>query len=261
VSAALQKGAALPCDMERLAEVGCRHGVAVIEVAACAIGSETLWNGEWQKIGKPHGDVSCFSFHSLKLVSAGDGGMLTTQNPEWDAQFRLLRQHAMSVPTTVRYGSTQVSFESYPTVGFNYRMTDIQAAVGREQLKRLPAILQQRRRLASRYADLAADIPGLAFPAEPSWARSNWQRYCVRLPKGLGQRSVMQALLEKGISARRGIMCSHMEPAYAELALRQELPWSEQAQDECILLPLYAQMSDREQLEVVDALREAVLRR
>ena len=108
MSAALQKGAALPCDMERLVEVGRRHGVAVIEVAACAIGSETLWNGEWQKIGKPHGDVSCFSFHPLKLVSTGDGGMLTTQNPEWDAQFRLLRQHAMSVPTTVRYGSTQV---------------------------------------------------------------------------------------------------------------------------------------------------------
>ena len=76
--------------MERLVEVGRRHGVAVIEVAACAIGSETLWNGEWQKIGKPHGDVSCFSFHPLKLVSTGDGGMLTTQNPEWDAQFRLL---------------------------------------------------------------------------------------------------------------------------------------------------------------------------
>jgi perosamine synthetase len=94
VSAALQKGAALPCDMERLVEVGRRHGVAVIEVAACATGSETLWNGQWQKIGKPHGDVSCFSFHPLKLVSTGDGGMLTTQNPEWDAQFRLLRQHA-----------------------------------------------------------------------------------------------------------------------------------------------------------------------
>ena len=84
MSAALQKGAALPCDMERLVEVGRRHGVAVIEVAACAIGSETLWNGEWQKIGKPHGDVSCFSFHPLKLVSTGDGGMLTTRNPEWD---------------------------------------------------------------------------------------------------------------------------------------------------------------------------------
>jgi len=248
-------------DLQPIVPIARRHNLRLIEDAACSSGSEMLWNGEWEKIGKPHGDVSCFSFHPLKLVSTGDGGMLTTQNPEWDAQFRLLRQHAMSVPTTVRYGSTQVIFESYPTVGFNYRMTDIQAAVGREQLKRLPAILQQRRRLASRYADLAADIPGLAFPAEPSWARSNWQSYCVRLPKGLDQRSVMQALLDKGISTRRGIMCSHREPAYAELALRQELPWSEQAQDECILLPLYAQMSDREQLEVVDALREAVLRR
>ncbi len=109
-------------------------------------------------IGKPHSDVSCFSFHPRKVVSMGDGGMLTTQNPEWDAQFRLLRQHAMSVPTTVRYGSTQVIFESYPTIGFNYRMTDIQAAVGREQLRRLPAIVRERRALATRYAELLAGI-------------------------------------------------------------------------------------------------------
>ena len=114
MSAALQKGAALPCDMERLVEVGRRHGVAVIEVAACAIGSETLWNGEWQKIGKPHGDVSCFSFHPRKVISTGDGGMLTTANAQWDREFRLLRQHAMSVPDTVRHGATRGDLRVVP---------------------------------------------------------------------------------------------------------------------------------------------------
>ena len=255
MSAALQKGAALPCDMERLVEVGRRHGVAVIEVAACAIGSETLWNGEWQKIGKPHGDVSCFSFHPLKLVSTGDGGMLTTQNPEWDAQFRLLRQHAMSVPTTVRYGSTQVIFESYPTVGFNYRMTDIQAAVGREQLRRLPGILRERRALARRYAELLKGIDGLQCPLEPDWARSNWQSYCVRLPPHVEQLAVMQSMLDAAVSTRRGIMCSHREPAYADSPVRRPLPHSEQAQDRCILLPLYPSMRDDEQQAVASALR------
>ena len=123
-----------------------RHGIPLIEDAACAIGSEILWNGRWEKIGKPHGDVACFSFHPRKVITTGDGGMITTANAEWDARFRLLRQHGMSVPDTVRHGSREVIFESYPEVGFNYRMTDIQAAVGREQLKRLPEIVDRRRR-------------------------------------------------------------------------------------------------------------------
>jgi len=261
VSAALQKGAALPCDMKRLVEVGRRHGVAVIEVAAYATGSETLWNGEWQKIGKPHGDVSCFSFHPLKSVSTGDGGMLTTQNPAWDAQFRLLRQHVMSVPTTVRYGSTQVIFESYATVGFNYRMTDIQAAVGREQLKRLPEIVSQRREMASRYAkELSADANSVASPAEPAYARSNRQSYCVRLPAALQQHRVMQLPLDAGISSRRGIMCSHRELACADIPLRRPLPHSEQAQDGCILLPLYPSMTTADLMSVASALRRACAR-
>jgi perosamine synthetase len=251
----------MPCDLTRIVPLARRLGLPLIEDAACAIGSEILWDDRWEMIGRPHGDVACFSFHPRKVVSTGDGGMLTTRNADWDRQFRLLRQHAMSVPATERHESAKVIFESYPAVGFNYRLTDIQAAVGREQLKRLPAILKQRRRLAARYADLAADISGLTLPAEPSWARSNWQSYCVRLPAGLDQRAVMQALLDAGISTRRGVMCSHREPAYAELSLRQDLPRSEQAQDECVLLPLYAQMSDSEQLAVVDALRRAVLRR
>ena len=262
MSAALQKGAALPCDMERLVEVGRRHGVAVIEVAACAIGSETLWNGEWQKIGKPHGDVSCFSFHPLKLVSTGDGGMLTTQNPEWDAQFRLLRQHAMSVPTTVRYGSTQVIFESYPTVGFNYRMTDIQAAVGREQLKRLPAILQQRRRLAARYADLARghSRSGISRASHRGRARIG-RATASACPRALISAASCRRCSTRQ-SARAGASCAATaSPPTPNCRCARNCRWSEQAQDECILLPLYAQMSDREQLEVVDALREAVLRR
>jgi dTDP-4-amino-4,6-dideoxygalactose transaminase len=187
--------------------------------------------------------------------------MLTTRNADWDRQFHLLRQHAMSVPDTVRHDATEVIFESYPTVGFNYRMTDIQAAVGREQLKRLPELMRQRRRLAARYADIAADIPGLGIPCEPSWACSNWQSFCVRLPAGVAQREAMQAMLEAGVATRRGIMCSHRERAYSSHGLRQDLPESERAQDECILIPLYAQMSDREQVDVVAALRRAVATR
>jgi perosamine synthetase len=247
----------MPCDLPAVIEIGRRRGLAVVEDAACAIGSEIRWQGRWEKIGKPHADVACFSFHPRKVMSTGDGGMLTTSNAEWDQRFRLLRQHAMSVPDTVRHGSNQVIFESYPMLGYNYRMTDIQAAVGREQLKRLPAIIARRRALAERYRALLSGIPGVELPFEPEWAHSNWQSFCVRLPRGSDQRAVMQHLLDQGVSARRGIMCSHREEAYRDLPLRQPLPQSEDAQEHCILLPLYHQMTDADQAQVAAALRQA----
>ena len=247
----------MPCDLARIVEIGRRRGITVIEDAACAIGSEIEWNGEWEKIGKPHADVACFSFHPRKVISTGDGGMLTTRHAEWDAQFRLLRQHAMSVSASVRHGSSQVIFESYPTVGYNYRITDIQAAVGREQLKRLPEIVAKRRELAARYATLLSDTPGLVLPVEPAWARTNWQSYSVRLPAGFDQRQLMQAMLDDGIGCRRGIMCSHLEPAYRGLDLPHSLAHSVSAQRDCVLLPLYPQMTESEQRSVVASLQAA----
>jgi len=249
----------MPCDLRGLKRIAQRHALPLIEDAACAVGSEVLWDGEWQKIGRPHADIACFSFHPRKVMSTGDGGMITTANKEWDDRFRLLRHHGMSVPDTVRHGSNQVVFESYPMVGYNYRMTDIQAAVGREQLKRLPQIVKRRRELADAYRLLLdkTPVPGLRLPEEPAWARSNWQGFCVRLPDGCDQLSVMQSMLDDRIATRRGIMCSHREPAYRDLPPRGSLSRSEQAQDRCIILPLYHQMSESEQRRVVAALTKA----
>ena len=246
----------MPCDLAALLKLARARNLFLIEDAACAIGSEILWDGQWQKIGRPHGDIACFSFHPRKVMSTGDGGMLTTSNPEWDAKFRLLRQHAMSVPDTVRHGSAQVIFESYPVTGYNYRMTDIQAAVGREQLKRLDTIIQGRRRLAANYTRMLADIRGVTPPSEPQWAHSNWQSYSVRLAPELDQRAVMQSMLDAGVSTRRGIMCTHREPAYAKYAA-QPLPHSVAAQEHTVLLPLYIQMTDEEQSNVVKELQRA----
>jgi len=251
----------MPCDLASLVPIAERHGLPLIEDAACAAGSEILWNGEWERIGKPHGDAACFSFHPRKLVSTGDGGMITTRHKGWDKQFRLWRQHAMSVPDTVRHSSNEVIFETYPELGFNYRMTDIQAAVGREQLKKLPGIVARRRELASRYSSLLADMPGLITPVEPEWARSNWQSYCVRLPKSCDQKQTMQALLDRGISTRRGIMCAHREPAYRQQPWRSQgsLRMSEQAQETAIILPLYDELALSDQEYIAERLRAAVL--
>ncbi|WP_342240785.1 DegT/DnrJ/EryC1/StrS family aminotransferase [Inquilinus sp. OTU3971] len=248
----------MPCDLGAILAIARAHGLAVIEDAACAAGSEILFNGRWEKIGRPRGDIACFSFHPRKLVSVGDGGMLTTNNPDWDARFRLLRQHGMSVSDTVRHGSSRVVFEEYEVPAYNYRLTDLQAAIGRQQLKRLPAIVARRRELGHHYRQLLHGLDGVVVPFEPRWARSNWQSYCVRLPPGTDQRAVMQRLLDDGIATRRGVMCAHLEPAYADQPLRFPLPHSEAARDRCILLPLFPQMTAATQIRIVDALRCAL---
>jgi len=134
-------------------------------------------------------------------------------------------------------------------------MTDVQAAVGRKQLERLPELVARRRALASRYAELLGNIEGLILPAEPEWARSNWQSYCVRLPGRVDQKEVMQKLLDQGIATRRGIMCSHREAPYSNGTPRDDLRQSELAQDHSILLTIYAQMIEDDQVRVASAVR------
>jgi dTDP-4-amino-4,6-dideoxygalactose transaminase len=253
----------MPCDLARIVDIGRRHGLPVVEDAACAIGSEILWNGTWEHIGKPHGDIACFSFHPRKIVTTGDGGMLTTSNPEYDAKFRLWRQHSMSIPDTVRHGAREVIFETYPESGFNYRMTDLQAAVGRVQLARLPNTVQQRRRLAVRYRELLRSIAEVAAPLEPSWAQTNWQSYGVTLADGIDQRAVMQSMLDAGISTRRGVMCAHLEAAYPAGSWRPATPDaqllnSERAMNRTVLLPLHHDVTEADQDRVVAALAAAV---
>jgi perosamine synthetase len=259
----------MPCNLSEILKIGRKHKLPVVEDAACAIGSEIFWDDNWEKIGKPHGDIACFSFHPRKVISTGDGGMITTSKSEWDSQFRLWRHQGMSVADTTRHEAMEVIYELYPVVGYNYRMTDIQAAIGREQLKRLPKIIERRRALAGRYRKLLADAPVLRLPEEPPWARSNWQSYCVGFPDRCDQRQVMQAMLDAGVSTRRGIMCAHRESAYRQglwscgvgpgkcgclPGTCARLSESESAQDHAVILPLFHQMTDADQDEVVRTL-------
>ena len=272
----------MPCDLAALVSIAKRHGIPLVEDAACAIGSEINWQGQWERIGRPHGDIACFSFHPRKLLSTGDGGMLTTRDADLDRRFRLLRQHGMSVPDAVRHASNQVIFEEYPVVGYNYRMTDIQAAIGREQLQRLPAIVARRRTLAARYQERLQSIDGVVggivggiiVPREPQWARSNWQSYAVRLGARLDLRTVMQRMLDAGVSTRRGAMNVHREASYPPgtwycgvsvaacecggpggcACLRR----GEEAHDTAIVLPLYHQLTEEDQDRVIKTLESTI---
>ena len=247
----------MPCDMNKINKIAKEYSLYVVEDAACALGSEILWKNKWIKIGKPMGDIVCFSFHPRKIITMGEGGAITTSRKDIYNKCRLLRQHYMGVPDTTRHHSKKVIFESYNGVGYNYRLTDIQAAIGREQLKRIDSIISKRKMLVKKYKKILSKIEGLELPFEPLWARSNWQSFCVGLPKASKQKKVMQYMLDHGISTRRGIMCSHKEKVYKKICQDIKLPNSESAQANYIILPLFCQMTEREQLYVGDTLAKA----
>lgn len=247
-----------PCGIKRILKIAEEFSLPVVEDAACAIGSEVSLDGgkTLDKIGKPHGDIACFSFHPRKILTTGDGGMLTTNNSEFDVKFRLLRQHGMSVSDTFRHSANKVIFEDYVTTAFNYRMTDIQAAIGIEQLRKLDNMVNERRDLAGIYAELLADISHLKIPEPHEAINPNWQSYPLRLLDGApkGQLEVMQFLLDKGISTRRGIMNAHQEPAYR--TANWSLPKSEMCRDRTILLPIYSGIGRADLGNIVGTLRE-----
>jgi dTDP-4-amino-4,6-dideoxygalactose transaminase len=242
-----------PADLEALAAVAQERGLPIVEDAACAIGSE--YRGA--KIGSNrYSSLVCFSFHPRKVITTGDGGMITTDNDAFNERLRRLRQHGMSVNDLQRHRSATVVHEQYLEVGWNYRLTDLQAAVGLAQLHRLPDIIARRRGLAARYDRAFAGVAELETFAEPEQARWNYQSYLVRL-KGTtaAQRdAVMQMLLDAGVATRRGIMSIHREPCYVDLCGAQSFPESERASDQCLCLPLYPQMGQSEQDLVVETL-------
>jgi len=226
----------MPCDLSAILAIAQRRQLRVIEDAACAIGSEVLSDGNWQRIGRPHGDVACFSFHPRKLVTTGDGGAVTSRDPAVAERVRLLRQHGLSRPDA-------------PALlpGLNYRLTDLQAAVGRVQLGRLPSLLDERKAQVARYRELLSSLP-VVLPFEPRNVRSNWQSFCVRMP-GVDTAALVAKLAQRGISVRGGVMNAHEEPAYAA-GLR--LPHSELARREALMLPLFPGLTATEQSQVCE---------
>lgn len=249
----------MPCAISDIIEVAGQYNLPVVEDAACAIGSEiSPGNGMiWEKVGRPHGVTACFSFHPRKVLTTGDGGMLTTNDPEMDSKFRLWRQHGMSASDLARHASNSVVFEAYLTTGYNYRMTDIQAAIGIEQLKKLDGIIQERRKLVEGYQAILDNVNGIALPLEPASAKTNWQSYPVRLVNATAQkqRDIMQFLQDKGIACRRGIMNAHQESPY--ILANWHLPYSEASRDQVILLPLYCGMDEHKLRHITRAVIEA----
>ena len=243
----------LACDIGAINEIAKRHGADVIEDAAPAIGA--TYRG--RRVGS-NAHQTVFSFHPRKVITTGEGGMILTDDDALADRARKLRAHGMSVSDLDRHKADRPIIEEYQDLGFNYRMTDIQASIGLVQVRRLDELLGIRVAKATRYNAELAKIKGLEVPYTPPYATHTYQSYCVRLTKDarLEREELMSRLLKRGIATRRGVMASHLEKVYRDRVGKVSLPVTEEAARMTMLIPLFASMTDDEQTYVIDALRE-----
>ena len=244
-------------DLDRIYEIARARKIPVIEDAACAIGTTYR--------GKPVGGdcrFAAFSFHPRKLITTGEGGMITTADADIASRLRVLRQQGMSVSDLDRHRSDRVIFEQYPVVGYNFRMTDLQAALGVAQLDKLAGLLAERRRLAQRYTQVFQGSPNLMTPFVPEYSGHNFQSYLLRLAPScpVGRNELMQKLLDRGIATRRGVMCAHLEPCYRNLGRKTDLKNSEAAAADTLVIPLFPGLSRDDQDRVSESILELTSR-
>ncbi|MFF2271649.1 DegT/DnrJ/EryC1/StrS family aminotransferase [Agromyces sp. NPDC058136] len=245
----------VPVDLDPIRALCDPRGIVVIEDAACGAGSTYR--------GRPVGAgaaVATWSFHPRKILTTGEGGMLTTDDADWAARARRLREHAMSLSAVERHASLVSPPEEYGEVGFNYRMTDLQAAVGLVQLGRLAEVVDVRRANAERYRAGLAGVPGIRLVADPEWGTGNFQSLWLEVGAEypLDREQLLLALAEDGISARRGIMAAHRQPAYSGRdSGTVPLPVTERLTDATLILPLFHQMTGDELDRVVRVIRES----
>jgi len=243
----------VPVDLDAIRAVCDPLGIVVVQDAACGAGSTY----RCRPVGAG-AEIAAWSFHPRKIITTGEGGMITTSRADWADRARHLREHAMSASAADRHGSVLAPPEQYLEVGYNYRMTDLHAAVGLVQLDRLDGVVTRRREIAAGYAKAINELVGLRLVADPAWGTTNFQSCWVEVgPEyGLDRDGLLTALAEADISARRGIMSAHRQPAYADRDTGHlALPNTEHLTDNTLILPLYHQMSESEQARVIDVLR------
>jgi dTDP-4-amino-4,6-dideoxygalactose transaminase len=233
----------VPVNLDPIRALCDPRGILVIEDSACGAGSSYR--------GRPVGagaDLTAWSFHPRKILTTGEGGMLSTPRAEWADRARRLREHSMSLSAIQRHGSVLAA---------TFRMTDLQAAVGIVQLGRLPEIVGRRRDIAARYTEALAGVDGLRAVADPAWGTCNFQSFWVEVgPEFPRTRDeLLVELATAGVSARPGIMAAHRQPAYRDRDTGTAvLAVTERLTDNTLILPLYHQLTEADQARVVDAL-------
>lgn len=247
----------LPAAYDEFAELCRKRGLILIEDAATALGGRYK-----DKALGGLGPPTAFSFHPRKMITTGEGGMLMLNDPEWAERARVLRSTGASVSDLVRHQAKGTILQEYHESGFNYRMTDMQAAIGLVQLKKLPEMLSARRRQAGFYDAALAEIGELEAPYVPEYAEHAYSSYCIRVRPDCpaDAHTIVLRMAERGVSCRHGVQPLHTEPFFRDSMAGLHLPATEAAARETLFLPIFPGLTEEQQLAVVEALKDSVNR-
>ncbi len=248
----------LAADLDALRQVARAHRWTLVEDAACAVG--TRYRGRLVGTEAP---LACFSFHPRKLITTGEGGMVTTDDAAGADLLRTLRSHGASVSDLARHKAGGILFEEYSVLGYNYRMTDIQAAIGLVQLHRLPAILARHAEIADHYSQVLGEMEEVEIPFVPEYATHSFQSYLIRFTSRarVSRDEVLRRMAARGISCRRGISPIHLEPVYRATVGDLRLPVTEEAARATMFLPIFSEMTDGQVAFVADSLKAVLVNR
>ena len=236
-----------PADYDELRAIADKHGLFLVEDAACAAGASYK--------GRPAGslaDIACFSFHGRKGITAGEGGALATDNAEWADQARKLHTYGIA-PALTREGAATLPVPSFDALGYNYRMSDVQAGIMLAQLDRLPTLVANRRTVAAAYAELMGDVEGVELPVEAADRVHPWQSYVIAVGSGLDRGAFALELRARGIGCNFGTYASHLQPLYGD---QKPLPVSADLFARHIAIPMHANLTEDEVQRVADTVRE-----
>jgi perosamine synthetase len=273
--------AGVPCDMEAIRKIAEKYKLLIIEDACHALGAEYRIGEKWNKVGScTHSDMAVFSFHPLKHITTGEGGAITTNNLELYKKLLLLRTHgitrthtnfinkdlAFSVPKNTVYDVCQVSSKVNPwyyemqELGFNYRITDLQCALGLTQFEKLDYFVARRREIASKYNEAFKGIECIKTMKEPEKSKSTWHLYVLRIDfqrLGKSRSSVMNKLREKGIGTQVHYIPVHLQPYYKKMGYKKgDYPVAEQYYKLCLSLPLFPGLSKKDIGLIISTIRE-----
>jgi dTDP-4-amino-4,6-dideoxygalactose transaminase len=241
--------AGLPADYAPLRDLAARHGLFLIEDAACSSGA--TYQG---RNAGALAEIACFSFHGRKGITAGEGGAFVTDNAEFAAKARKL--HAFGIESALtRAGDRGLPVPTFTELGYNYKLSDIAAAIMRVQLRKLPGLVDRRRKIAAGYQDLLGNVPGLRLPVEPADREHAWQTYTVLLDDDVDRGRVAGQLRECGIGCNIGTYASHLQPIYGSTA---ECPVSRKVFEHGLAIPMHANLTDEQVPRVATALRAAL---
>lgn len=247
------------CDMERIYALAKKFGFTIIEDASHALGATYRDT----RVGScRYSDMAVFSFHPVKIITTGEGGMVLTNNKDLYEKMVLYRSHGITRDASkMTKESDGPWYYQQIELGYNYRMTDIQAALGYSQMERLDTFVARRRQLAQRYDELLADLP-IRIPKQSKDTNSSWHIYVVRLDKTRTLKSkieIFEEMKKRGVTLNLHYIPVHLQPYYQALGFKQgDFPASERYYEEAFTLPIYYELTDEQQNQIVKALREAL---